>query len=81
MKARLYSFLTSELGADKLTALRSAPLHSGKGALGKPPGKHRIGGLVNPKAGLDVLENRTSVVSSEIEVKFPNRPTRSFFTI
>ena len=59
---KLHSFLTSTLDEGEWSTY-------GLGCLsprGKPPGTHQMGGWVAPRAGLDALEERKSLLPNGI---------------
>jgi hypothetical protein len=49
------------------------PLYPGDGA----HGTHWIGGLVNPRAGLDDMNKSKFLLPSGLELRLPGRPARS----
>jgi hypothetical protein len=69
----IHIFLTSTLAAGEWLASPYGRFTLEKGR----PGTHWIGGRVNPRAGLDDLENRKFLTLLGLEIRTLNRPDRS----
>jgi hypothetical protein len=68
-------FLTSALAGGEWSA--SCPGHFTPEE--EAPGTHWIGGWVDPRAGLNAVENRKFLTLPGLELQPLGRPTRSFF--
>jgi hypothetical protein len=66
-------FLTSALAVGEWSDLRPCRFNPGERA----PGNHWIGGLVNPRAGLDDVEKRKFLTPPGLELRPLGCPVRS----
>jgi hypothetical protein len=75
---QIHILFTSALAAGEWSASRYAPaaLYSGERA----PGIHSIGGWVDPRAGLDDIENRKFFSLPGLELRLLGRPARTLMT-
>jgi hypothetical protein len=69
----IHIFLTSALAGGDLSAPRSGRFTPGERA----PGTHWIGGWVEPRAGLEDVENRKFLTLQGLELRPLCRPARS----
>jgi hypothetical protein len=69
----IHVFLTSALAGGERSASRFGRFTRREGA----PGIHWIGGWVDPKAGLDDVEKRKSLILPRLELRPFGRPARS----
>jgi hypothetical protein len=65
MDKKIYLFLTSAIVGDEWLASRPSSFTPGE----RTPGTHCLGGLVDPKTGLDDVERRKIVPSPEFEFR------------
>jgi hypothetical protein len=73
MDVRIHIFFTSALAGGEWSASRPGGFTSEEGA----PGTHWIGGWVDPRAGLDDVENKIFLTLPGLELRPVDRPASS----